>query len=473
MSSRAFEELRGSTGFRLALAFSAFFVLGTLFLFGFAYVLLDLSLRARDHDGIDSRLQQLAAQYRATDLAGLRKALSLETRLRKSKPYFIRIAGSGNALVFMEIPDQWANFDLKGLEYAPLAGPGSFVRLPASDDEAILEIASQRLPDGSILQVGKSTEERDDILGLFAWIVAGAAVPVVILGFLGGALLARRALRPIHELIATVRAIDAGATASRVPVRNTGDELDELAKLFNAMLDRIAGLITNMRGALDNVAHELRTPLARIRGTAEIVLQSDQKSGPALEALSDCIEESDHLLALLNALMDISEAQAGTLPLTFAPVDVSVLLKDAVDLYRHVADEKALSIAIEASEEIWLIADRGRLRQVVANLLDNAIKYTPSGGRILLKASRRDSKVAICVSDSGRGMTAEDLSKIWDRLYRGEGSCKERGMGLGLSLVKAIVEAHKGHVVAMSDLGKGSTFEVILPASSAKSGMEP
>lgn len=473
MSSRAFEELRRSTGFRLALTFSAFFVLGTLFLFGFAYVLLDVSLRARDHDGIDSRMQQLAAQYRATELAGLRKALSLETRLRKSKPYFIRIADSGNALVFMEIPDQWANFDLKGLESAPLSGPGSFVRLPASDDEAILEIASQRLPDGSILQVGKSTEERDDILDLFAWIVAGVAVPVVILGFLGGALLARRALRPIHELIATVRAIDAGATTSRVPVRNTGDELDELAKLFNAMLDRIAGLITNMRGALDNVAHELRTPLARIRGTAEIVLQSDQKSGPATEALSDCIEESDRLLTLLNALMDISEAQAGTLPLTFTPVDVSVLLKDAVDLYRHVADEKALSIEIEAPEDIWLTADRGRLRQVVANLLDNAIKYTPSGGRIVLNASRRNSKVAICVSDSGLGMTAEDLSKIWERLYRGEGSRKERGMGLGLSLVRAIVEAHNGHVVATSDLGKGSTFEVILPVLPAKNGIGP
>jgi signal transduction histidine kinase len=466
MSLGALETLWKATGFRLALLSSAFFVVGTFVLFAFAYFLLSSSLQTRDRDSIEARLRQLAAQYQSTELTGLKKALYLETRLRKTKPYFIRIAAPRNNLVFMEIPDQWADFDLASLERAPLAEPGSFVRLPAKDDASVLEVASLRLPDGSILQVGKSTEERDDILGLFAWILAGVAIPVVAFGVLGGALLALRTLRPIRELIDTVRAIDSGTMAARVPIHQTGDELDELALLFNEMLNRIATLIEGMRGALDNVAHELRTPVTRMRGIAEIALQSDQGPSVAREALSDCIEEADHLLRLLDALMDISEAEAGALSLKLEPINISALLETTVDLYRHVAEEKVIVVSIEMSEQIWLTADRSRLRQVMANLLDNAIKYSPTGGRIELKASRENSEVVIRISDTGIGMTPEELSKIWARLYRGDGGRSERGMGLGLSLVKAIVEAHKGHVEASSTPARGSTFEVILPTKS-------
>jgi signal transduction histidine kinase len=443
--------------------FSGFFIAGALVLFGSAYFLLAFSLQTRDRDGIDARLRQLAAQYQAADLAGLNRALSLETKLGKTKPYFIRIAGPNNALVFMEIPDQWANFDLARLERVPLADVGSFVRLPAKDDEAVLEIASLRLSDRSILQVGKSTEERDDVLDLFVWISAAVAIPVIVTGILGGALMTLRALRPIRELIDTVHAIDSGAMATRVPVRGARDELDELALLFNGMLDRIGKLIESMRGALDNVAHELRTPVARIRGMAEIALQQDQDSNSA--ALSDCVEESDHLVRLLTTLMDISEAKAGTLPLKLEPVHLATLIDDAVDLYRHVAEEKGVSISTEVPEQIWLTADRSRMRQVIANLLDNGIKYTPEGGRTEVKACHRRAAVDISVSDSGVGIESEELSRIWERLYRGESRAKERGMGLGLSLVKAIVEAHGGRVAATSTPGKGSIFEVILPAS--------
>lgn len=296
MSSRALETFRKATGFRLALTVSAFFVAGTLLLFGFAYLLLADSLTARDHDAIDMRLRQLAAQYQTVGLAGLKRSLALERRLGQAKPYFVRLAGPGNALLFMEVPDQWANFDLTRLERVPTTAPGSFIRLPAKDDPALLEIASLRLPDGAVLQVGKSTEDRDEVLGLFVRNLATIAIAVVGFGVLGGAFLAMRALRPIRELISTVRAIDSGTMAARVPVRQTGDELDELAVLFNAMLDRIAKLIEGMRDALDNAAHELRTPIARIRGTAEIALQVGQEPKAASEALADCIEESDDLL---------------------------------------------------------------------------------------------------------------------------------------------------------------------------------
>lgn len=465
MSSRLLDTLWKRTGFRLALVSSAVFVAGTLFVFAFSYFVLGASLQARDQDSVSARLRQLAAQYEAADLAALKRSLAFEARLGNTKPYFIRIAGPNNASVFIEIPDRWAEFDLSPLERRPLTELGSFIRLPASDDAAMLEIASMRLPDGSILQVGKSTDERNEILALFGWILAGVSLPVVLLGIVSGSLLAQRALRPVRELIATVRAIDSGAMASRVPVRQTGDELDELAQLFNGMLDRISGLMASMRGSLDNIAHELRTPVTRMRGVAEMALQSAGGRGVAQDALSDCIEESEQILRLLDGLMDLSEANAGTLTLKREAVDLIGLLEGVVDLYQHVAEEKAIVVSLDVPAGIRLIGDRGRLRQVMANLLDNAIKYTPIGGRIDLQTSLEMSDVVISITDTGVGLTPAELSKIWDRLYRGAQARSERGLGLGLSLVKAIVEAHGGRVEAMSSPGGGATFRVILPAT--------
>jgi signal transduction histidine kinase len=457
----ALDAIRRTAGFRITLMSSGFFVVGTIVLFAFAYILLAASLQIRDHDSIEARLRQLAAQYQATNLTGLRRTLALEAKIRKARPFFLRIAGPQNALVFMEIPDQWPDFELSELEKAPLSASGRFVRLAAKDDDAALELATLKLPDGSILQVGKSTEDRDEVLDLFAWILAGGAILVIVIGVVGGVWLTLRMLRPVHELIAVVRAIDSGALEARVPVHQTGDELNELAQLFNGMLNRIAALILGMRGALDNVAHELRTPVARMRAIAEIALESDQSPQAVREALSDCMEESENLMTLLDALMDISEAEAGTLTLKWEPVSVAALMDDVVNLYGHVAEEEAIVVSTVVRQDIWLTADRSRLRQVMANLLDNAIKFTSTGGRIELAAYRQDCEVVITVEDTGMGMTTGELSRIWDRLYRGEHSA--RGMGLGLSLVQAIVEAHGGRVEASSTPGEGSTFMVIFP----------
>ena len=465
MFSGAPDLLRKTISFRLALWYSAFFILSTVALFALAYFLLASTLRQHDRDDVEQRLHQLAAQYQATDLAGLKKELALETRLRKSKPFFIRIAGARNTTVFLQIPDQWAAFDISELEHAPVVDPGTLIRVPAKDDEAVLEIAGTRLPDGAILQIGKSTEQRDTVLESFGWIVAGVMVPIFLVGVLGGVFLARRSLLPIRQLIAAVHAIEAGSMEARVPIRETGDELDELGKLFNGMLNRIAALIQGMRNALDNVAHDLRTPVARIRGIAELALRSEGAPDRCQEALADCVEESHQLLQMLNTLMDISEAETGTLRLHLKSVDIAKLLADAVDLYQLVAEEKAITVTIAAPQQLWLTADRSRLRQVMANLLDNAIKYTPEGGRVEVQGYASQNRIVIRVADTGIGMTPDELSKCWDRLYRGDRSRSQRGLGLGLSLVKAVVETHKGHVEASSSPGAGSVFTLTLPVT--------
>jgi signal transduction histidine kinase len=300
-------------------------------------------------------------------------------------------------------------------------------------------------------------------------VVATSSVLIIFIGLAGGVVLTRSTLQPIRELIRVVRRIvRTGRTDERVPVRATGDAIDELSTLFNAMLDRITTLIGAMRESLDNVAHDLRTPLARLRGLAESALASGNPAAQR-EALADCLEESDRIHAMLNTLMDISEAETGVMRLDLTDVSLRALVAEVVELYEDVAEEKRITITVEPGEDVKVRADRDRLRHVLANLVDNALKYTPEGGRVWIGVARDGADAVLTVRDSGIGIAPQDLPRIWDRLYRGDSSRTERGLGLGLSLVKAFVTAHGGGVEAASQPGKGATFTVTLPSDDTAS----
>jgi len=287
---------------------------------------------------------------------------------------------------------------------------------------------------------------------------------IVVVGLTGGWLATQSALAPIRRLaFAVQRIIRTGRTDARVPLEGSGDALDELTSLFNTMLDKIEGLVTAMRGALDNVSHDLRTPLTRLRGAAEMALAAPPDADRYREALADCVEETDRVLVMLNTLMDISEAESGAMQLRREPVALREVVERALDLYNEVADAKGVTLDAAAADAVVVTADRTRLEQAAANLIDNAIKYTPPGGRVDVEVKRSGDRAVLRVRDTGHGIAPDELPRIFDRLFRGDRSRAERGLGLGLSLVKAIVEAHGGSVEVASEVGHGSTFVVSLP----------
>jgi len=428
-------------GLRLALWYATLFVLGAIAIVFLTYYLTAASLAQRDRQIINAKLGDYAAAYQRGGVRVLAATVRAEQEVAPER-LFVRVVDRGVEAVVLSMPEGW--------------------------DPKSLETASARLDDGTLVQVGKSTEAREALLARFRATLGIVTLSIVVVALTGGWLATQSALSPIRRLTHAVRRIiRTGRTDARVPLAGTQDALDELTTLFNAMLDKIEGLVAAMRGSLDNVSHDLRTPLTRLRGTAEMALAGPADVERYREALAECVEETDRVLVMLNTLMDISEAESGAMQLQREPVHLSEIVGRAVDLYRDVADAKGVTLHVAvAADEAVVGADRTRLEQVAANLLDNAVKYTPTGGRVDIAVRREGSAAVLRVADTGPGIPRTELSQIWDRLFRGDASRAERGLGLGLSLVKAIVEAHGGTVAVESEPGRGSTFTVKVPAVS-------
>ncbi|RPJ04685.1 MAG: hypothetical protein EHM36_09520 [Deltaproteobacteria bacterium] len=247
-----------------------------------------------------------------------------------------------------------------------------------------------------------------------------------------------------------------------------GDEIDQLATTFNQMLDRIQTLLAEIKEMSENIAHDLRSPITRIRGIAEVTLTTARSTGEFESMAASTIEECDRLLDMINTMLMISKTESGIGKLSREEVDVASLVRDACELFEPMAEDKGVTLRCNAPERSLLIGDNRLIQRMLSNLIDNAIKYTPAGGSVTVFVSENESQVLLSVKDTGIGISPDELPRVFERFYRCDQSRSQSGIGLGLSLARAIAQAHSGDITATSVPNQGSTFTVTLPKSAKR-----
>ena len=451
---------------RLALAFAGAIALALCVLFAsfYSFVKADLASRT-DRLLLDKsrEFRELAEEGGTADLPGEfhREAQTMGTRLalyRLLAPDGSILAGSNSAA-------------FPGLGVDPRALPRLVQGKPFLRTISVQGRRYQareclvRLRSGQIIQLvhymGDDEDLLEDLRQSFGFTLVGVFLGAALLGWI----LSRRALAGVEEATRTAQAIAGGTLENRVPLLGRGEEIDRLATTFNAMLDRIQAMVAEMRQVTDDIAHDLKSPLTRLRGQAEMVLTRKADKEDLEAAAASTLEECDRLLAVVNTMLDLSEAEAGVLSGESQRVDLRSLVREAYELYLPTAEEKGLSLTLEAQAAVEVLGSAHRFRRILANLLDNAIKYTPPAGGVAIEAQVQGGWARVAVRDSGPGIAAEDLPKIFDRFYRADQSRATPGSGLGLSLARALARAMGGDLTAESTPGGGSLFTLLVPAA--------
>jgi signal transduction histidine kinase len=463
------EAFRQSLAMRLAALYAAVFAAGAAALFGVLYWVLAHSLEARERAAVELRAEEYARAYEQGGPGALRDRLNADAS-PEVRSLFVRLMGPGGQTVFATVPSDWVEPHFETRLVPDGWGGWSTqeihsVRVPR-DAERDFAVASRVLPDGRLIQVARSTDSRAVLLAPLRRDFAGVGAVALMLSMTAGVGLAWRATRPLREVATTARRIlEEGDLDARIPAPGGSGELAVLARQLNTLLDRNQAHIRVLRETLDNLAHDMRTPLTRLRGTAEQALRDEENPAEAKSALAGCVEETDRVLHLLEVLLDVSAAEAGALALRRGRVDLGALVARAADLYREVAEQKGIAIETSVPGPVEADADAVRVGQALFNLVDNALKYTPEGGRVTIAAERGAGSVALVVSDTGPGVPPAERDAVWRRLYRGDSSRSKRGFGLGLALVRAVAEAHGGSASVGDAPGGGARFRLRLPSA--------
>lgn len=430
------------------------------------YMMLSSTLREREDEELSAELREFEMLYQSGGMEILKPVIIHEAESEGIDRIFIRITSPDNTMLASSDMTNWKDIPVFDNAVIPRAYI-HFESFLTADHQRRIRIAHQKMQDGNVITIGMTTEANASFLSALIEVSLTMMFLAVIIGSITGWYISRKAMFGVERVRLTASSIGRDDTSARVPVGKEGLEIQNLASTFNAMLDRIESLISELKDVTNNIAHELRSPLTRIRIIAEGMLTENQGNQNSREMAAMIIEECDHLSGIINTMLEIAEADSGVAHIKQEKVDLNALVRRAYEIFLAVAESKEISFVLDIPEShLFIMGDTVRLQRCMSNLLDNAFKYTPPGGRVVISARELSDHVEISITDTGEGIEINDLPHIFEKFYRSDKSRSTPGNGLGLSLVQSIVRAHNGKVLVRSNLGKGTTFIIILPHSS-------
>ena len=420
-------------------------------------------------------LQRQTDQAIEIEIAGLRDTYRSRGLNGLSRVIGDRIRAGGDTEAIYLFADNRLNPLAGNLEAWPLLvatdeGWYSFQTV-ADGQQTAARARVLRLREGLVLLVGRDISDLNRLLSLAGGALFWSAGLVILLALAGGVFMSRRVLGRIENINETTQQIIRGDLSRRVSTRGTRDEYDQLADNLNEMLERIEALMSDMRHVGDSIAHDLRTPLTRLRQALEATAATDDVADMRA-GVESAMDDADRMLATFSALLRIARLESGGMRIRKDALNLSDIVADALELYSVMADERAIDVKTELAETTAILGDRDLVFQMVVNLLDNAVKYAPEGGRIEVSASGTRTEVLLSIKDDGPGIPEDELDKVTHRFYRVDRSRRRAGSGLGLSLVRAVAEHHEAEL-RLTNLPQGLQVDVMFPAVDAARQDQP
>ena len=468
--SRKQISIRHSLAFRLTLWYAGIFLVTSCVAFLFFYLLITTVIRERTDQDLLEEIRTLVSIRESGGIEAAQRQAYLAAQAAGERKIFFRFLyptgiafSSSNMTYWRDIGVERNALDQLLKDNQPV-----FDTIKSPDRRHRIRVLYAKFGSRIILQTGQSMENYTRFIEAFRKIFITTMAILFLLAAVVGWFMARRALAGVETVTQTARRISNGNLQERVPVKKREDEIDQLALTFNQMLDRIQTLVNGIKEMSDNIAHDLKSPLTRIRGMSEVTLTTEASIDDYETMAAGTIEECDRLLDMINTMLVISRTEAGVGTLVKNEIDISAILEDACDLFQSAAEDKGTTLFCQINEGIEIDGDIRLIQRMIANLLDNAIKFTAPDGRVDVSIhADGNRKVNITVSDTGIGISPEDLTQIFERFYRCDPSRSQAGTGLGLSFARTVARAHGGDITVNSVLNQGSTFSVTLPAAAS------
>jgi len=403
--------------------------------------------------------------YKNEGLEGVKREIENEMSLGEGEKYFFQLFDKNGTEIYSSDLSHWEHLPDNQHFVKQVFSTRQFIfqTISLQDAEYKTKAIYDLISPDILLYTGESTEDIQDIMALLSSVFIVMFVIVLPVAFVIGWLMAGHAVKGIKEVSRIASEIEKGKLDRRVSMSGQGDEITQLINTFNAMLDRIRVLISEMNEMTDNIAHDLRSPLARIRVISELALSNDNSPQEIKSASSDILEECDRLLQMINLTLDVAEAEAGTFQTPKQKVNISQLVLDACELFEAMAEQKCIKLVYRLENNCYMYGDIQNLQRMLSNLLDNAIKYTLADGQVDVALTCIGQTIEILVQDTGMGIPEHDQTRVFDRFFRCDQSRTLDGCGLGLSFSRAVAYSHGGDINLSSHFKKGSCFTIKLP----------